>query len=417
MSKGGDRRERIMREAAAHFLQDGFERTSMDRIAASAKVSKQAIYEHFRDKEDLFDRVVRAALSPGGKGGLVERDSLYETLAAFAERQFDGFAKPRNYGLFRANIVATRRFPQLAADLHDYRRSKSYGLAAYLERCVAAGRLQPFAESPLDFATRLGGMAVEGSRYFLGYKVPGRQQRQIQARFATRVFCDGMRDASAHASVGLDPQPPFVPAPAEPPGKVQMRMPPERFDALCNAAADEFLAHGFEGASLDPITAATNVGRATIYRQFGGKAGLFAHTIGREIAAQWRELDQPTGATPLEQLENLCRTVLELHLAPRSLALHYLLVQESDLFPELARSFYDMQVDRAGRPFACIAESAGIAPPVPAVTRMFFALASYGVRYVVSLRPVAQEERETVSRQAAHIILHGIAGAAAREAQ
>jgi AcrR family transcriptional regulator len=415
MDKGADRRERIIREAAAHFLHDGFERTSMDRIAASAKVSKQAIYEYFRDKEDLFDRVVRAALSPGNKRGLADGGDFYETVAGFAEGQFDSFAKPRNYGLFRANIVATRRFPQLAADLHEYRRSKSHNLAAYLERCVAEGQLPPFAESPVDFATRVGGMAVEGSRYFLGYKVPGKQKRRIQARFATRIFCDGMRDAEAPS--GLDPQPPFVPAPAEPPGKVQMRMPPERFDALCDAAADEFLAHGFEGASLDPITAATSVGRATIYRQFGGKAGLFAHAIAREIAVQWRDIAVPEGATPLEQLENLCRTVLELHLAPRSIALHYLLVQESDLFPELARSFYDMQVDRAGRPFARIAETAGMAPPAPAVTRMFFTLASYGVRYVVSLRPVPQEERETVSRQAAHIILQGVAGQAGREAK
>ena len=81
----------------------------MDRIAGSAKVSKQAIYEYFRDKEDLFDRVVRAGLSPVDDDPIVESADLRDTLAAFAGSLFDAFVKPRNYGLFRANIVATRR--------------------------------------------------------------------------------------------------------------------------------------------------------------------------------------------------------------------------------------------------------------------------------------------------------------------
>ena len=414
MDKEADRRERIMRGAATHFLQEGFERTSMDRIAASAKVSKHAIYEYFRDKEDLFDRVVRAGLALADTRRIAEGADLRDTLATYAGSLFDGFVKPRNYGLFRANIVATRRFPQLAADLHEYRRSQSRSLANYLERQLADGRIKPFEGNPVDFATRLGGMGVEGSRYFLGYKLPTKRQRQIQIRFATEVFCDGMMRAVAPE--GLDPQPAYAAAPSDTPGKVQMRMRPERFEALCDAAAAEFLAHGFEGASLDPITTAASAGRATIYRQFGGKAGLFAYVIAREIALQWRNIAAPDAGTPLERLEGLCRRVLDLHLEPRSLALHYLLVQESDLFPDLARSFYDMQVDRAGRPFADIAQAVGLASPSPALLRMFFTLASYGVRYVVSLRPVAQEERDMVSRQAAGIIFHGIANDAGQGA-
>lgn len=410
MGKGADRRERIMREAAAHFLQDGFERTSMDRIAASAKVSKQAIYEHFRDKEDLFDQVVRADLRPGDVRQLPEGAGLGETLETFAENLFEAFVEPRNYGLFRANIVATRRFPKLAAELHDFRRNNSRPLAAYLERGVAEGRVAAFTGDAIDLATRLGGMAVEGSRYFLGYKPPVRAMRRAQARLAAAVFLHGMGDAPR--GVEFDGQPSFEPAPAEPPGKTRMRLSAERFDALCAAAADEFLAHGFEGASLDPITGATGVGRATIYRQFGDKAGLFAFVIAREVAAGWRDLEVPGGKTVEERLQKLCRRVLDLHLEPRSLALHYLLAQENDLFPDLARSFYDMQVDRAGRPFARIFEQAGLAPPAPPLARMFHTLASFGVRYVVSLRPVGEEERDAVSRQAAGIVLHGIAGPA-----
>ncbi|MGH6782966.1 MAG: TetR/AcrR family transcriptional regulator, partial [Sphingomonadaceae bacterium] len=117
-----ERRQRIMAEAATHFLRDGFERTSIDRIAAGARVSKQAIYDYFRGKDDLFEQVVRAELRGSLFDGLEPHHDLRAALEQFAARVIDSFGSPRNYGLFRANIVATRHFPELATVLHEYRR-------------------------------------------------------------------------------------------------------------------------------------------------------------------------------------------------------------------------------------------------------------------------------------------------------
>ncbi len=406
MQKSIDRRERIMRAAAVHFLKDGFERTSMDRIAASAKVSKQAIYECFRDKEELFDRVVRASLSPATATEIVEQGDMLETLSAAAEDLFERHIVPRNFGLFRANIVVMPRFPQLAVDLHDYRRSQSGNLGEYLERQAQAGRIAPIVGSPVDLATRLGTLGVEGVRYFLGYKPLEKPLRRLQAQLAAQVFCFGVRDLAMPE--GFAPQPGYDPEMPEPPAGAQMRMPVERFAALCDAAADEFLAQGFEGANIDAIAAAAGVGRATIYRRFGGKAGLFSHVIEREIARQWQAIPVPEGATPLAQLESLSRIVLKLHLAPRSLATYYLLVQESGHFPELARRFYDMQIDRAARPLAAIIAGAGLPPLAPVLLRMFHTVATFGVRYIVSLRVVDDEEIGLVSRQAGTVFWQGI---------
>ncbi len=41
------------------FVRDGYERTSVDAIAAEAGVSKRTVYSHYGDKENLFLLVLR----------------------------------------------------------------------------------------------------------------------------------------------------------------------------------------------------------------------------------------------------------------------------------------------------------------------------------------------------------------------
>lgn len=395
-----------MAEAATHFLRDGFDRTSIDRIAAGAKVSKQAIYELFRDKEDLFDQVVRAEMRVGFSDDLPRGDDIGAMVEAFALNLAEGFSTPRNYGLFRANIVVMRRFPELGAALHAFRRSNSRGLADYLGSMVAAGRIRNPGTSLLDLATRLGGMTTEGTRYFLGHDLPSGKRREAQARLAARLFCRGLDGASQDDIPDAHPR--YVPEQTETPGKAQMRLSQDRFEGLCGAAADEFMEHGFEGASLDPIIAATGVGRTTIYRQFGNKQGLFAHVIGREIAALRTEIAPPGGSGLEGRLRQLCRAALDLHLMPKSIGLHHLLVQESTLFPELARSFYDMQVERLRLPFEQVLRSERHDAPSPAVARAFHTLATFGARYIATLAPPDSEERDAVSAQAARIMATGM---------
>jgi TetR/AcrR family transcriptional repressor of mexJK operon len=53
-----EKREAILEAAGRLFLEHGFERTTMDAIAAAAGVSKLTVYSHFQDKEGLFRALV-----------------------------------------------------------------------------------------------------------------------------------------------------------------------------------------------------------------------------------------------------------------------------------------------------------------------------------------------------------------------
>src|ERR1700739_170347 len=55
----GPKGEVISAAALRLFLRDGYERTSVDAIAAEAGVSKRTIYNRYGDKENLFLSVLR----------------------------------------------------------------------------------------------------------------------------------------------------------------------------------------------------------------------------------------------------------------------------------------------------------------------------------------------------------------------
>jgi len=57
-SKSKEKRQQILNAASNLFLTHGFENTSMDQVAIDAGVSKQTVYSHFGNKEDLFTAII-----------------------------------------------------------------------------------------------------------------------------------------------------------------------------------------------------------------------------------------------------------------------------------------------------------------------------------------------------------------------
>src|ERR1700680_3558647 len=57
-SRGARKRAAILEAAQQVFFAHGFVGASMEKVAATAAVSKQTVYKHFSDKEALFREVV-----------------------------------------------------------------------------------------------------------------------------------------------------------------------------------------------------------------------------------------------------------------------------------------------------------------------------------------------------------------------
>jgi TetR/AcrR family transcriptional repressor of mexJK operon len=56
--KSNQKRKQILYTASELFLQQGYDRTSMDAVAKASEVSKQTVYSHFKNKDVLYTAVI-----------------------------------------------------------------------------------------------------------------------------------------------------------------------------------------------------------------------------------------------------------------------------------------------------------------------------------------------------------------------
>src|SRR6059058_3944723 len=115
--KSAARREAILAAALEEFSARGFAATRLDDVAERAGVAKGTIYLHFRDKESLFQELVRAMLGPvvGALEAAPMADLparvVAETIADLFVREIFG---TRRKDVIRLIIAEGPRFPKLA---------------------------------------------------------------------------------------------------------------------------------------------------------------------------------------------------------------------------------------------------------------------------------------------------------------
>jgi AcrR family transcriptional regulator len=139
------RREAILAAALDEFSARGFAATRLDDVARRAGVAKGTIYLHFRDKEALFQELIRSALSPF-VAAIEAAPAADLPLRTVAEMLVSAFVR-EVYGTKRKDIVRLvlaegRRFPKVAE--FYYREVVGRAMAAMrklVQRSIARGEI------------------------------------------------------------------------------------------------------------------------------------------------------------------------------------------------------------------------------------------------------------------------------------
>lgn len=187
----------IREAAAALFLEKGYQGTSMDDVAAAAQISKQTIYTHFANKEELFADLVLGnaerveefvgmmALTVNGAADLEQGIQL------LARRYIRLVARPEVLRLRRLVLGEVGRFPELARTYYDRVPGRVLeGLTALFTELAEQGRLHldDPALAAQHFAWLTLGIPLDRGMFYPIEETVGEVDLDGMADAATKVF-------------------------------------------------------------------------------------------------------------------------------------------------------------------------------------------------------------------------------------
>lgn len=114
-------RAAILDAAADLFLESGYDRTSLARVAERAAVSRATLFKQFPTKAELFEATVLAAGgSPDSEFADPPGNDLHAGLVALGVAYVELLTRPRMVGLIRTVIAESARFPELRERTFDF---------------------------------------------------------------------------------------------------------------------------------------------------------------------------------------------------------------------------------------------------------------------------------------------------------
>jgi len=139
------KRQSIIAAATRLFLKNGFGNTSMDDIAAAAKVTKQTVYAHFKNKDTLFADIISAECMKHSPNEAMLSDEALP-IEALLFRVGRGFlamiSDPKGLAIHRLVMSEAERKPALAKLFYETGPKRMNDLlTTYLARQNACGVL------------------------------------------------------------------------------------------------------------------------------------------------------------------------------------------------------------------------------------------------------------------------------------
>lgn len=194
------KRELIMAAAVDLLLANGYERTSMDAVAAKAGVSKTTVYAHFSDKLELFHSVMAEAASDFALdlSSMVESRSVADPLEQLAIALFEvvkAASVPQLTAYFRVLIAEIDRRNELRAIFEQVQLGMPDVVRILSSLIVKVADSRGYViEDPERYATLLVRMTAPGTQFdtLVSSFRPSDELLEGHVRLIVHIFFDGI---------------------------------------------------------------------------------------------------------------------------------------------------------------------------------------------------------------------------------
>ncbi len=140
------KREAILQAAIAEFRASGYEATSMDKIAATADVSKRTVYNHFPSKDDLFAAILQQLWESSAAMSELSYSAarpLREQLLELMQQKMRMMSDAHFMDLARVAIAAAIHSPERAVEMLSRIGKREEGVTVWIRAAQADGKLKP----------------------------------------------------------------------------------------------------------------------------------------------------------------------------------------------------------------------------------------------------------------------------------
>lgn len=421
VSKNSKRFNHLLSEAKKAFSSIGYQHVSIDYLSRTSGVSKETIYRHFNDKQDLFRASIRVMAEEFAvnfthlvEAAVPPEEVLYQCARAIVVRVFDPVDP--NPGWLAIGVANSH--PDLSQLVfNDYFKSIE-PMGRYIAALIKSHRnddalaldgvTDEELRAVLHLVAQIGALAIGGVSYLMTPQQVKDDPDHL--RQSVQLFLRGTLSSAARASDILPEAPIFLLAPAEParPYKAHIQK-------LMQVSRDHFYRSGYSGSSLDDIGADAKVGRGTLYRHFGSKAGLFEAVMlqAADDALSPVELRLDGSRSLLENLQHIGQVTGQMLQNPDAISLYRTASAELRNMPHVPTAVHErtrgaLKHVVAEYFAACMAAGQLYLPDASWGADQFITLALGGNQYLTA-NPAPDDQRKAMNvDHAIQTFLHGI---------
>ncbi|WP_328931157.1 MULTISPECIES: TetR/AcrR family transcriptional regulator [unclassified Streptomyces] len=190
-----EKRALIVAAATALFLELGYDRTSLARIAECSGVSRATLFKQFPSKAALFDAIVTESWSTADEEEPPPTGNVVDGLGVIGRRYAELLGRAQMTDLFRIVIAELPRFPELAQAQFSHGKLPYFeSVRSYLLAEHEAGTVR--VEDADLAATQFLGM-ISNYVFWPTLLVPG---WEVSAERVTQVVDEAVRTTAARYS-------------------------------------------------------------------------------------------------------------------------------------------------------------------------------------------------------------------------